>query len=444
MNKPALPRQQRGAATLLVVMVLFFIVSLVAAYASRNLLFEQKTAANQYRSTAALEAAEAGLGWATSLLNGGRIDATCLPSANPANNSFRERYLAIDDGGLITPRTLPAPSTVALNPSCVFNGNAWQCSCPVDATPALPVPAGTDMHPAFRLRFVAMAGQPGLVQVEINACTRADDACLNFPATGASNEARVTVSAILALKGGVATIPGAALTAREGVDLSGSGLTLSIAPPSPANADKPQGVLINAGQGVTSMGASTLTPPVPGTPVSSLIAENDPTMGPTALVAVAPHSVGDAMFARTFGAWPDDYRDQPGVVVLNCAVDCTASQVRNAIAQSPGLPIWLNGGFDIDSGGDIGTETQPVAIVATGGVRFTAAADVYGLVYTRTATWGPDAGTGPSIRGAMVAENAISGGGMTTATLIYDQAILNRVRQKTGSFVVVPGSWRDF
>ena len=429
MSPIALPRRQRGAATLMVVMVLFFVVSMVAAYASRNLLFEQKTAANQYRSTAALEAAEAGLGWATSLLNGGRIDPTCLPSANPANNSFRERYLAIDDTGTITPRTLPAPSTVALNPSCVFNGNAWQCSCPSDANPVLAVPAGTDMFPAFRLRFVAIAGRPGLVRVEVNACTRADDACLNFPATGASNEARVTVSAILALKGGVATIPGAALTAREGVNLTGNNFTI-------ANADPRSGVTINAGQAINSTGSTLVT--VAGSPGSLSTVENDLSLQP------AQVADGDAMFARTFGAWPLDYRDQPGVVVINCAGNCTATQVRDAIAQSPGLPIWLNGDFDIDSGGDIGTETQPVAIVATGGVQFSAAADVYGLLYTRAATWAPGGGAGPTIRGAMIAENSVLGGGPSNPTLNYDATILNRVRQKTGSFVVVPGSWRDF
>ena len=53
--------RERGAATLVVVMVLFFIISMVAAYTSRNLIFEQRTSANQYRSTQAQEAAEAGL-----------------------------------------------------------------------------------------------------------------------------------------------------------------------------------------------------------------------------------------------------------------------------------------------------------------------------------------------------------------------------------------------
>jgi Tfp pilus assembly protein PilX len=65
---------QRGAAALAVVMVLFFVISLVAAYASRNLVFEQRASTNQYRSTLALETAEAGAEWALALLNTGRID----------------------------------------------------------------------------------------------------------------------------------------------------------------------------------------------------------------------------------------------------------------------------------------------------------------------------------------------------------------------------------
>ena len=66
------PRHAHGAAALIVVMMLFFVISMVAAYASRNLIFEQKTSANQYRATQAFEAAEAGLEWAAAMLNGAR------------------------------------------------------------------------------------------------------------------------------------------------------------------------------------------------------------------------------------------------------------------------------------------------------------------------------------------------------------------------------------
>lgn len=418
--------RQRGAATLIVVMVLFFVVSLVAAYASRNLLFEQKTAANQYRSTAVLEAADAGLHWATSLLNSGRIDANCLPSANLTDTSFRERYLAIDDAGAITPLTLPAPSTVALNPSCVFDGTTWQCSCPSNAAPALAAPAGSDMFPAFRLRFVAMPTRPGLVRVEVNACTRADDACLNFPATGAANEARVTVSAIVALKGGLASVPAAALTARGTVDLSLSTMTL-------ANTDPRSGVTVNAGGAFTQGGSQLVT--VAGSPPAGSISASDLALSGLTLVP------SNTMFAKTFGLWPADYRAQPGTVVLPCGGTCTAAQVRAAVAQYPGLVIWADGALDIDTGGDIGTVDQPVVIVATGGVQFTAAATVYGLIYTQAAPW-TTAGNSSTVRGAVIAEANVDGN--SAATLVYDATVLNRLRLKTGSFVVIPGSWRDF
>ena len=43
----------RGAASLIVVLLLFLVLSLTAAYTSRNLIFEQKTSANQARATMA-------------------------------------------------------------------------------------------------------------------------------------------------------------------------------------------------------------------------------------------------------------------------------------------------------------------------------------------------------------------------------------------------------
>ncbi|MBK7062119.1 MAG: pilus assembly PilX N-terminal domain-containing protein [Rubrivivax sp.] len=108
-------RRQGGAATLIVVMVLFFIMSMVAAYTSRNLIFEQRTSANQLRSTQAAEAAEAGLQWALGLLNAGRINANCVPSTNLADTTFRQRYLYIDgSNGHVTPR-FPQPHRC---PSC--------------------------------------------------------------------------------------------------------------------------------------------------------------------------------------------------------------------------------------------------------------------------------------------------------------------------------------
>lgn len=430
LRRPALPLgRQRGVATLIVVMVLFFVVSLVAAYASRNLLFEQKTAANQYRSTAALEAAEAGLQWAVSLLNGGRIDANCLPSANLADSTFRDRYLGISESGAIAPRTLPPPSTDPLNPSCVFDGTVWQCSCPTDDAPALPVPAGTDMFPAFRLRFTDAPAVPsGLIRIEVNACTRADAACLNFPATGASNEGRVTVTAILALRGPIAVNPAAPLTARG--NIAGS-LAFTL-----ANTDTRSGVTLHSGGSLGAPPLAVFVPP-PGTPVNQSIVSDD-----ASLAALSTAAADNRMFLRYFGLRVGDFQDQPGLVTLNCAGTCTAAQVRTAVSQFPGLSIWLNGSLDVDSGGDIGSPDLPVAIVATGSVSFTAAATVHGLIYTQAAPWTTAGVGGTTVRGAVISEGNVEGN--STATMIYDRDVLDQLRRRTGSFVVVPGSWKDF
>ena len=52
---------QHGVAALVVVMALLFAMVLVAVFANRNLVFEQRASANQYRSSQAFEAAEAGI-----------------------------------------------------------------------------------------------------------------------------------------------------------------------------------------------------------------------------------------------------------------------------------------------------------------------------------------------------------------------------------------------
>jgi Tfp pilus assembly protein PilX len=113
---------ERGAAALVVVALLFSVLSLVTVYTHRNLLFEQRAAGNQLRSTQAFEAAEAGLEWALTQLNAGRLDAACQPSMLPTDTSFRQRYLTLDPAsGHIDPAgaLTPAPESGTVWPSCV-------------------------------------------------------------------------------------------------------------------------------------------------------------------------------------------------------------------------------------------------------------------------------------------------------------------------------------
>lgn len=436
-------RKQAGAATLVMVMVLFFIISLVAAYTSRNLIFEQRTSANQYRSTQALEAAEAGLEWAISMLNFGRINDSCLKSSSAADTSFRQRYLNVDaTTGKITP-VLSAGAS--LTPACVRTPTGWDCKCPDSGVPSLTAPTDPGVWPAFRVRFMVAGAdpttptdprQPGTIRAEVVGCTRVDpvggDQCLSFDGRGALNEGRVLLSAVLALTGGPAGLPVATLTAGGPVNAP-----LTVANTSPSGS----GITVHARNAIDASMIANLST-TPGTPAANSIIENDTALN---LPAVGTFTTPDRMFASFFNMRLDTFRTQQAALVVDCPSGCSASAVNTAISLNPHRPLWLTGPLNADA--NIGTAAEPVLIVVNGGLKFTSAgAKIHGMVYNRLdpaaglSAWATD-GAGEVI-GAVVAEGGVSGTG--TSTLTYDADVLARVRHNVGTFVRAPGSWRDF
>jgi len=431
-------RRESGAASLIVVLVLFFLVSLVAAYTSRNLIFEQRTSVNQYRSTQAFEAAEAGIEWALAMLNGGRIGANCQEAAAAATDtSFRQRYLSIDTttgstAGNITPRT-QAPSGSTLFPSCVWNGANWSCSCPTNGAPVLAPPAGSGIYPAFRVRFTLDGvTKPGVVRIDAQGCTKLDASCLDFTAGAVEQEGRARVTMLAALKPAVATPPAAALTVLGQVVGGGAIAAYNTSP-------EWGGVTIQAGGPIGNVGAFVLRSN-PGTPGEESLVANDGTLS-----ALAP--APDRAFASIFGAWPTAYRLQPGAVRVDCpAAGCRAA-VAAAAALNPDRVIWIPGDLTLESAGDIGsaptpadpTVPGPVTLVVNGRVNFAAAGiRIFGLVYATSGDW---IGSG-EIRGAAF----VAGDLAATAEPIValDGPTLDALRMRSGSFVRVPGSWRDF
>lgn len=449
---------QRGAATLIVVLILFFVVSLVAAYTNRNLIFEQRTANNQYRSTQALEVAEAGLEWTIGLLNLGRVDGnTCTASTNTAHASFRQRYLNIDDTGRITPK---ASSGVAFSAACVFNGGGWQCSCPGTTTPSISTPTGAGPFPAFRVRFLIVPApgapttprQPSVIRAQVVGCTRADssgtDPCLVFPGEttsggtrldlGAAGEGRVVVSSLLSLTGTASSPPQAAIVAKGNVGAAVSAYNGFM---------RGSGVTVQAGGLVTTTGQLVSMPGSPGGTASAI--QSDPMLALLALAGANPISAVDRMFAAVFNLRPNIFQEQPAAVRKTCSGGtCTAADVRSIAAEQPGRPIWLSGSLDVDSAGDIGSATDPVLVVVNGNLTFSnPSVTLYGMVYVRTdATSTPPnqwaTSGGGQVVGAAVTDGDIVGTGSTT--FVFDAGVMSLLRWNTGSFVRVPGSWRDF
>lgn len=449
-------RASHGAASLTVVMILFLIISLAAAYTSRNLIFEQRTSGNQYRSTQAFEAAEAGMEWALAMLNSGRIDATCAPGT-AADSSFRQRYLDIDvaNNGLTTPRTTPAGALAAdggsdLWPSCVFNGTDWNCSCPDAGAPVLAAPVGAGIFPAFRVRFVRVLPpaapalpQPGLVRVEVNGCTRLDDACLDFPATAVGGEGRATLSTLVTLKSALGLTspeevnPAATLTVREQVDLR-SGALVTV-----ANSEPGGGITLQTGDdNIPSLATRLRAVAAAGSPSDASLSISDQALsGLTDAPPPSTLTAADRFFALTFGAPREVYLEQPALLGLDCTGGpCAAASVRALAALNPGRVIHVRGDLEVDAG-DVGSATDPVLLVLDGDIDLQdPAARIFGLVYGQGTTL-TLAGNGV-IRGAVVAETDLASS--DSPIIVHDASVLRRLQLHHGSFVRVPGSWRDF
>jgi Tfp pilus assembly protein PilX len=445
--------QQRGAASLVVVMVLFFIISMVAAYTSRNMIFEQRTGANLYRATQSFEAAEAGMNWALMMLSRGRIDDQCQASTIGTNGSFRERYLDINAStGLITPRWLTAPvppATVGtpLAPTCVFDAgtSTWRCSCPVSSTPSLTTPAGNTVSPAFRVRFsTPVTGaplEPGLVRIDVVGCTRLDDGCLQANGASLANEGRTVLAAVFMLSGRATAYPQAALSARG--DVAASGLNLINA------ASAGSGITVHALGTINTAGLVLTTSA--GNALGGSTLDGDFGLNPPDIAAsgsVPAISTAERFFAATFMLTPQRWIQMPGVVTVPCPPGgCPAATVRTAIDNNPGRPLWLTGGLLVDSTGDIGSASAPVMMVVNGNLTFSSAGvTVYGLVMIRpvlpAVSWDTTSAHAGTIRGAVVVDGGVTGA--SSLVIQYDTGVLAALRTSSGTFFRVAGSWRDW
>lgn len=419
-RRASVPRQQRGAATLVVVMVLFFIMAMMAAYANRNLVFEQRIASNYFRSGMALEMAEAGVEWATARLNGGLIDTVCDNSA-AAPSSFRNRYLTIQPDRSVA-INVNAGGTLA---ACIATaGQGWVCQCPVNGqavtNPA--VAASTQFQPMFGVTLLPVA-RPGVVRVQVTSCTDTLASCGQDIAAAAAGLARAKVTVDLALLSALKVPPASPLTVRGSVDLGTPGLGLH-------NAEVAvHGLLMQSGgsyQGLTSRATS-----LPGSPVAAALISEDLSLG-----GVTPERV----FAKFFGMSPATYREQPVVRRIDCANDCGPALVQ-AVAQGAQV-LWVNGPLSLLSNITLGTAAAPVLVIADGAVTLDGPMLITGLLHARgNLSWSNGSGQPALLTGALIVEGDFSAAG--NVDIDYRSSVVNMLSNQRGSFVRVPGSWTD-
>jgi len=353
MKHHAFRLKQRGATTLAVTLMLLGAMLLALLAANRNTLLELRQSANQMQSTAAFEAADAGLEWAAALLNSSeRIGADCRPSTT-ATETFRERHLDM---------SVPALTPRSLQPACLHGPNGWSCACPGDAAADLGPATGPDAGAAFSLRWAA-GPQPGVLRVAAVGCSHWAGDCR--PGGGGRDPATAHHEALFALQPALPVSPSAALTVRN--------------------------------------------------------------------TGVEAHD----FFVGLFGLSPSAWKRQPAVHRLDCQSDCGAALVA-AAARGITL-VSVPGDLLLQGPMSLGSPRRPMLIVADGVIRLQGPVVLHGVFYGNGLAW---SGPAAVVRGALISEGPAAGD--SSLDLALDAAVLDALRTRQGSFVRLPGSWRDF
>ena len=183
---------------------------------------------------------------------------------------------------------------------------------------------------------------------------------------------------------------------------------------------------------------------VAGAPPSSSALSADLSLSPA---AAGGFTAPDRRFALYFGVRPDTYFRQPGMVEVGCNGGCNADNVNLALLRNPGRAIRVKGAGTLTIGADIGTASAPALLIldADVDVNFSGGVTFVGLLYGRKSDWTWTVGGAVTIQGAAVAEGGLTlTGGSGATRIVYDAPTLTALRVSYGTFVRVPGSWKDF
>lgn len=444
--------EQRGAASLLVAIVLLLGGTLIAFFANRGFIFEQRTSANQYRAASAFELAEAGIEWAVGRMNENLplvAGASCDTGGtmSPRAPSFVDRYAS--------PQS-PDPLAVPPRPNSWFNvpvngpyaecrfdpGNAatnggWTCSCP--GTVAAIVALGSPQQARFGVRFNPLPADDQAIEIVARGCS--NGATCNPNVAPADADATAVVRVLVKSRPFITGGPTAALTTGTAT-VSGGNLNV-VNQHAPSN-----GITIHAGTTV-QMGSGTNAFTLPGTPPRASILDNDSSL---ANLTVADD---DAFFAKFFGQNIASYIDGADLR-LSGSASANADAIMDAVNSnsSPcGLRIYVNGDAQFTNGivngrtfSTIGTPECPLTLVITGNLDMQGTVNGWGLFYSATATAGdlvnPGGGTA-TINGAFISRGGFRKQGAGTFNIIYNPFLWGS-GPPGRQLVKVPGSWRDF
>lgn len=433
MRQSAYSLPQRGAATLVVVMVLFIVMALLSAYASRSLLFEQRIASSYSRATLAQDMGEAGIDWAVAMLNGPAIDESCKPADAPTGQRFVDRYLQVDAADRTTSALVFKDPTSknedSFQADCTRTGDGWTCRCPKpDKTRAAPAAVdGEGLVPSFGVRLkLDKSARAGVVTLTGTGCTTSVvDQCGDQLENSGKQQGRARNAAQLALVSAVRSPPAAPLVATGNLNSAGVGIGLHNTDP------RTGGMLFVLGGKVTGGLVESRLESIPGTPTNAAHIEEDNALSAT-----------DADVFRMFmGMKATRYVDRPGLRVVTCGTGNCKTVLQDAYTRGWRM-LWVEGDLELGDGANLGSDVDPVVVVATGAVRLEGPLQLTGMLVSLGGLDWVNATALPSlITGAVLVRGAVATDG--SVDVFYQQAVADQLRNRLGSYVRVPGGWTN-
>jgi Tfp pilus assembly protein PilX len=430
-SNPSSRRTQRGAATLVVSLLLLFVASLGALYLNRGVLAEQRASGNQMQTTLTHEMGEAALEWATGMLNA-PYDVGNACTYDNAGMSFRKRYVMSKWNDASAPTTDIVPVTTVF-PGCKMDTStgALTCSCPDKPGSGTAVASlGTSEQPGFTVAFEAVPGDSEAVKVTAWACPKQADTCASTTFNTADGSSRLSV--VLKL-GPSPKEPRVPLTCGTSCDIGGS---FNVKNTDVAS----NGVLVNAGSTINFGSGQHTLQTLSGVPTENAMIAND-----QSLYNLSKDDLNcdkSAVFKAYFGMTIDRFRDSPTTKVINCssANDCK-TQIDTAYQQG-WRSFYFSSDLQLSGNNDYGKQTDPVTFVTTKDVKINGITNIYGLLFSNAAVWDENGSGNSVIHGAQITCAKYTNNG--NGTVEFDPNALKNVRRMGAPLARVPGSWRDF
>ncbi|NCT83454.1 MAG: hypothetical protein GXC94_09945 [Comamonadaceae bacterium] len=419
---------QRGAATLVVVMVLFLVMALLAAYANRSLVFEQRISGSYYRASLAQEMADGGIEWTLALLNGTGIDANCQPLAT-GGTRFVDRYLSISPVDRGTRSQMATPTSFAVD--CARSGNGLSCRCPDPGTrtiqPATTVPGA--LVPSFGIAVGSEGVQRyGSFQLTSQGCT---DSSVDSCASGAEARSQLASAtsaqtAAIAFVAAMPSTPAAPLTVKGSLTTAGSG-GLGLHNADPASS----GLLVVSGEAAPVLN-DTRMDSVPGTPAAQASVFDDEALR---------NLSADGFFRAYMGMAASRYQNHPALRVVSCTAGDCGPDLQAAYAAGQRM-LWVEGPMAISTNVVVGNVSDPPLIIVNGAVTLTGPMQINGaLLVLGNLDWSNTGGLTSLITGMVLVQGNMTATG--SMDIQYLQSIANQLRNRRGSFVRVSGGLFD-